>query len=261
MKHTITTFLLSLLLLDQALIPARALAEHGGEVQQALALHDRGVQLFQQNRYREAVQAFEQAERLAHNPLNLWNMSRCYQELGEHQSALSMLDRYIAEPALSPSDRAAAARRRQEILAARPATPSPAPGEPVPVSVRLQEDGAPPSRDGEESNLTVPWVVLGSGLGLLLVGGVLDLVAFLQSGRDGNDQFGSYDEYQDWHGGVMNIAIAGDVLVGVGAAVAVGGLVWLLVARSRRSSNRATESPLSVAVGTDGLMLNTRLRF
>jgi hypothetical protein len=82
-----------------------------------------------------------------------------------------------------------------------------------------------------------PWVVLGTGLALALTGGVLDVVAFVDSRRtDPFDEIGQIDE---WAAGVEAEALAGDVLLFVGAAVAVGGLVWLLVSRRIRRTQRA----------------------
>ena len=217
-------------LLILSLLPATALAQEA-VVPQAAELHERGIQLFQQGNYRDAIQAFEQAEQLAHSRTNIMNLARCHQELGEHEQALRYLDRYLQEPNLPQDARTRAEQMRQQ----------------------LQQSGG--------GSLTGPWALLGSGLGLLVVGGVLDIVAYVRSDPGIYNQLESVSEYDDWHDGTTNLAIAGDVLVGVGAAVAVAGLVWLLVARSRRGSERASVPSLAVVVGRDGLALHTQMRF
>jgi tetratricopeptide (TPR) repeat protein len=219
-------------LLILSLWPATALAEEAA-VPQAAELHERGILLFQQGSYQDAIQAFEQAEQIAHSRTNIMNLARCHQELGEHEQALRYLDRYLQEPNLPQDARARAEQMRQQ----------------------LQQSG------GGGGNLAGPWALLGSGLGLLVIGGVLDIVAYVRSDPETYDQLESVSEYDDWHDSTTSLAIAGDVLVGVGAAVAVGGLIWLLVARSRRSSERASVPSLAVVVGRDGLALHTQLRF
>jgi hypothetical protein len=218
------------------LAEAPAQAERSGAVRRAQQVHEEGVRLFQEGRYREAVSAFEHAERLAPNPLNQYNQARCYQELGEHATALSSIDQYLATPELTAEDRVGAEQLRDELVEAlRPAAPPPV------------EFSYPQPVVREGSSLAGPWALFGTGLGLLVVGGVLDIVAFVRSDPDATVQFGTYGEYVDWRTRARNIAIGGDVLVSVGAAVAVAGLIWLIVARSRRSTDRASGHPMSFA--------------
>ena len=218
-----------------SLSPSPSFAQGAAEDRQAQQLHEQGVSLFQAARYSEAVRSFEASARLAHNPLNQWNIMRCYQELGDYRRALRALDRYLANSTIPATDRAEGERRRQELRA-----------------VRGSSGGA---------GLVGPWILLGSGVAVLLTGGVLDLVAYLQSDRDGSDQFGSEAAYESWYEGVRNMALAGDVLLGVGAAAAIGGLVWLVVAMRQRSRSRTSQPPVALSVGSDGLMLQTQIRF
>lgn len=220
------------------LVPTEVQAQQGDAVARAETHHRRGVELFRSGQYRDAVREFEAAERLVHSRANLNNLAHCHQELGEHRQAMSYIDRYLAEPDLPADARARATQYRQEIVAAQSASGGGSSG----------------------GSLAGPWVLLGSGLALLLTGGVLDIVAYTRSGeRD----FTNENEYQDWRDGVSNLAIAGDVLVGVGAAVAVGGLIWLLVARSRSGgSSRSHGSLVSLSPSPrGGLFLQTRITF
>lgn len=205
-------------------------------LQQATVYHERGLQLYQQGSYSDAAEQFEYAERLAHSRANLMNLARCYQALGRNRDARSNIDRYLREPDLTPDARFRAEQLRAELS----------------------------SSGGGASSLAGPWALLGSGLGLILIGATLDIVAFVKSNRDEQDPFGSIPEYDDWVSSSMNLAIAGDVLVGVGTAAAVGGLVWLLLAR--RSGGQATapsrRGVVSLAPTRDGgLAFLTRFRF
>jgi len=80
--------------------------------------------------------------------------------------------------------------------------------------------------------------LLGTGLALAVTGGVLDIVAYTRAEEP--QGFDDFDEYQEWYDSVGDMALAGDVLVGVGAATFVGGLIWLLV--NRRSRRGGSES-------------------
>ena len=230
--------------------PARA--QETDVVQRAQELHDEGVRLFQEGQYRNAASSFAAAEELSSNPLNLYNQARCYQELGEYETALEWIDRYRSTPGLTAEDLAGANRLRQEIVATQRAS-NPPPEEPP----QPQPQPQPPVESSPiAESIAAPWAVLGSGLGLLVVGGVLDIVALTRS-DPAVEQFGSYTEYEDWRTSSRNIAIAGDVLVGVGAAMAVGGLIWLLVARSRRTAAQAASRyQLNFSVGQERVGLH-----
>lgn len=219
-----------------AFTPRRASAQSPANLQQATAHHEHGLRLYQQGNYRDAAQQFEYAERLAHSRANVMNLARCYQALGRNRDASNYIDRYLREPDLTPDARARAEQLRTELS----------------------------SSSGGGRGLAGPWALLGSGLGLLLVGVTLDIVAFVRSNPEEQGRFATIQEYDDWVSSSMSLAISGDVLVGVGAAVAVGGLVWLLLARRSRgrasSPTRGGIVSLTPTTG-GGLAFMTRFRF
>lgn len=233
-------------------IAGPAAAQAPEAVSQAEALHNEGVRLFQAGRYEEAASAFERAEQLARNPLNLYNRARCAQELGDRETALRWLDRYLATPDVSATDRADAEQLRREI-ATGSATPPPttAPNATPPAIDQPPPQQAPPPPSGEPhaASLAGPWAVLGAGLGLLVVGVVLDGVAFGLSAVP-EDGFDGFQDYRDWFDApAYPLALAGDVMTAVGGAMAVAGMVWLLVARSRRAADRAAHAAFSIGAG------------
>jgi tetratricopeptide (TPR) repeat protein len=267
-------FLLIFVTLSLATLPAYGQAEDVRQV--AREHHERGVALFGEGNYREAAQAFEQAEQLVANPLNRYNQARCHQELEEYDLALAMLDRYLESERLSAADRADAEQLRAEVLGALQQPPSPEPTEPEPEPVVPEPvpepDTEPESRPGEDRSpqapapelearrLIGPWVVIGLGLASMLTGGVLDIVAYVRSEREDGERFDDQD-HEAWRSEALTLAIAGDVLLGVGVAAAVAGLVWLLVDRSRRARGTVGATSLTVMTGSQRWLMSAVGRF
>jgi tetratricopeptide (TPR) repeat protein len=264
-----------MLIVTVLLVASPVWAEQMDTAHEAQVLHEQGVNAFQQERYLDAIQAFEAAERMSHNPNNLWNIMSCFERLGNLDAALVSLERYLSSPDLAPQDRETAAQRRVELEAARRAAeaqpadaPAPAP-EPEPVEPpepAQPEPEPPPAAEpeppieqpvAEGPSLAGPWAVLGTGLALALTGVILDVAAYVRADPEGQDTFTSLDEVDDWRTGAYNIALAGDVLVGVGAATAVAGLIWLLVARNRHAPDQA--APIRMLAGREGLMVLSRI--
>lgn len=220
---------LALVAISIALWSPPARAQQSPDMEAAAQHHEQGISHFQANRYQEAIRAFEAAERLAHSRANLMNLARCHQQLGDNSRAVRYLDRYLAEPGL-PAD----ARQRAEQL-------------------RGELGG------GGGTSLAGPWVILGSGLALILTGGILDIAAYVRS--DPDQSFDTYDQYDDWRSSSVSIAVAGDVLMGIGAAAAIGGLIWLLVARRSGSNQASATRYFSLSPTRRGAMLQTEFRF
>lgn len=86
-----------------------------------------------------------------------------------------------------------------------------------------------------------PWVLIGTGLGMAATGSVLYGVSFAQSRR--TEPTNTFNEYLHWQSVVSSTALAGDILMGLGVAIAVGGLIWLLL---NRRHNRQVERSASV---------------
>jgi hypothetical protein len=260
-------FSLCVLAVVFGLSPTREAAAQGTDpAVQARQIHLQGFQLAQQRRCREAIPLFEQSERLVHYPDNHWNIMRCQQQLGQYVDALRALDMYLTSPLISAEDRQEAGRVRQELEAARLAASLPRPqtsAHPQPSAT-----AGPAPQPGEQvtptssTSLAGPWALLGSGLAILLTGAVLDVVAFTGSDATSQEQFATLQEYQDWRDGSRSLAIGGDLLIGLGAAVAIGGLIWLILARSRNASSVSNRGSLfSLAAGHSGLALDATIRF
>jgi len=124
---------------------------------------DLAVELFRGKKHGEAIEEFQRAQELVPIPLNLYNVARCYEELGEVEEAIRSYESYVAFSLDDAGEeqrleRARAAIRRLKVRArpaprreARPkeeSRPSPvaATVEPETRGVRVRADGGPISR-------------------------------------------------------------------------------------------------------------------
>ena len=300
-----------------ALSPCGVLAEEAEGVDTPWqGPHLQGVEAYQAGDFARAVEAFEWAQQVGAPPSNLYNLARCYEQLGRLADALRTYESYL-ESAEIPAERRLRAQELRDQLASRPGrvelrsipdgasvtvsgSETPAgiapttltlppgehslnltleghqptlervvvePGGEQVVTVLMEGMPEPPATEPEPIVETTTetdgggssagaWVLLGTGLALALTGGVLDIAAYVQAeDAQGFDDFG---EYQDWYEFVGAAALAGDVLLGIGAATLVGGLIWLLVdRRSRRngSGSARRRGVGAVAVSSNGVLL------
>jgi tetratricopeptide (TPR) repeat protein len=126
------------------------------------ALNEQGLDLYGAGDYRHALEKFIEAHALESDPNLLFNMGRCYEQLGEPDAALEKYESFLAAAGGDPAgvERArvasAALRARREQSPRSRALPGP--GEPA----------SPPSSAAAAA--WVPWVTLGSGAAFVVVG-------------------------------------------------------------------------------------------
>jgi hypothetical protein len=86
------------------------------------------------------------------------------------------------------------------------------------------------------------------------VGFALDIAAYSTSNRDPSQGFSEIEDYYDWREGYEAMALAGDILVPIGAAATLGGLLWLLLSRRDRlagsAAGRVSVVPMGASAGT-----------
>jgi tetratricopeptide (TPR) repeat protein len=219
------------------------------------ARQDQGLELYQQGRHAEAAAAFEEAEALGAPAPNLYNLARCYQALERYQDAVDTFDRYLAVPDL-PEDRRARAQQYRDEAASHFAPveestpPEPAPGpidEAPPPPVTAPEE-LPPTHPAQRPSRW-PSAVFAAGLSVAVAGVVLYVVAYEATQR--TEPFGTWDEFDRWQYQTYDTALAGDVLVGVGAGLAVAGALWWAIAalRARAAMSGHSRGPRLAATG------------
>ena len=112
------------------------------EIEQARAEFNRGVERYQAQDWRGALEAFQEAYRLRPHPSVRVNMANCYEQLDRPMEAIFHFERFIAESGndITPEQRrdvqAALGRLRRTV------------GE---LSLRISPDGAQVRIDGAET--------------------------------------------------------------------------------------------------------------
>ena len=117
-------------------------------------------------------------------------------------------------------------QRIQLMLEEREVSPE-EPVSPTPPEVGSEDPSSEPPRGIGAG----PWIVLGAGLAVALTGSVLETVAFHEA--EPPEQFDSMTELEAWQDRVADLSLSGYVLLGMGSAALVAGLIWALVRRNR----------------------------
>ena len=122
-------------------------------------LNEEGAALYAARDYRRAIEKFIQAYAIDPDPNLLFNIARCYEELGEVDAAVEKYETFLKTPG---ADTRGQTRARESLAALREAraeaTPAPAaPSAPAPAPAQP----APPEQ--HESHV-LPWLTLGGSV-------------------------------------------------------------------------------------------------
>jgi len=234
--------------------PAEPAQPQASNDDEAARRHFRLGQAYYQNgQFPQAATEFEQAYQLSGRPQLLYNIYLAHRDALHTRQSYEALRQYLDEVADPPDEDHLRARLHhlEEALAANPESdpevePDTQTSDPTPTPV------TPPTPDlsapaESESRSPVPFVVIGAGGGML-VGG---LVAALMSRGARNDLEALCDadgacppdsNWESLRDKGQRTARAADVLIGVGAAAAVTGVVLHFVMRpSDDDDERASE--------------------
>lgn len=139
------------------------------EAQASVAqLNEAGAALYAARDYRRAIEKFIQAYAIDPDPNLLFNIARCYEELGELDAAIEKYEAFSTAPGADTRGR----QRARESLAALREARDVARPEPEPAVPRAADAGeATPSRAEElQGEAVMPWVALGAGVAFAAVG-------------------------------------------------------------------------------------------
>ena len=215
------------LLLSSSLVANEAPASEPSETHA-----ERAARLFDAGEFAAAAEAFEAAYVDTGDAVFLYGAGISRQEGGDCEAAVSTLERFRqTEP--DPRDDEAAAEiiaQCREVAEPEPPPPPSSPSEPPPAT-----DGPPPkAAKGDRAS----WALLGSGAGLVVVGGVLYGTAYgVLRPRDRMES-----EFERDASRSRSLAISGVVVASVGAAVLITGLARLL-SRKQRASRSVAKLP------------------
>jgi hypothetical protein len=137
-------------------------------------LNEEGAALYAARDYRRAIEKFIQAYAIDSDPNLLFNIARCYEELGETDAAIEKYETFLKTPGADTRGRQ---RARESLTALREAKNGSAasvaaPQEPSRSAASAGPDAAPApaAADEEPSGSALPWVVLGGSAAFAVVG-------------------------------------------------------------------------------------------
>jgi hypothetical protein len=226
-------------------VEGRARAE---DLERARAYFRAGVEAYDQAHYQVALNEFQHAHALSHNPALYFNMAACEEHMDHFQAAALLLRQYLIENPTAEDRRNVELRiqslesreeavHRQEEARASP----PQPSAPQPVAL--------PPTPPERPRLKYTWALLGvtGAVGIAAIAAGAYTVAHhdsLKSGcgaMPGGCSTGDID-------GLRAAAAATDALIGVTAAAAVATVVVAIIeTRRHRAAHAARPASLVLA--------------
>ena len=227
----------------------------------AADLSNQAIERFKARDYDGAARLFEQAYSLDPNPNYLFNVGRVYEEKGDIRSAVDYYQRFVKEPGVVIESRELALQRLRVLRAILHET-DPEPGQPATASSGPQADTSPTPGSAAVDDTDRKKSMRLGGYALLGVGGISMVVG----GIFGGLTLGTKNELADAHmvdqrkalaREGQSFALVSDVTLFTGAALAVTGLVLVLVARKPHSPKRSALAP-SFGRGHAGLSWSLR---
>lgn len=165
-----------LLLLGLGALPVSAAEGRGAapaNQSNVAQLNEDGASLYAARDYRHAIEKFIQAYAVDSDPNLLFNIARCYEELGETDAAIEKYEDFLETPGADARGRQ---RARESLTALREAAET-ARKSPGASSSRSQNSAAPQGQastaeraDAAEGASYWPWVVLGGSVASAAVG-------------------------------------------------------------------------------------------
>ena len=224
-------------------------------------------ELYSQEDYVGAAQAYQAAYDLKPNPNLLYNIARIYEKAGKFEEAITYYERFAREPDIKLDARKDAIERlkalREVVALDNPPDPEPDPKdtpdpEPDPDKiVKADPDPDPEPEPVGETNYTPAIITLGAGVLALGGGGAMGVLA--SNAATEAEGATSLGDFQAAAQNGSTYALAADGLFILGGALTITGVVLLLTASPEEaSSDQAVITPV---VGPDGVGVTTFMRF
>lgn len=148
-----------------------------------LKLSDEGSALYERGEYRRALEQFIAAYAIGQDPNLLFNMGRCYQQLGERAVAEEKYRAFIADPGADPAGVERARALLETLDEPAPSTSETEVLTPVVALPVAPARDAPPEHDGPRLRAILPWATLGASVACLTAGTTLYLLGASDHGR------------------------------------------------------------------------------
>jgi tetratricopeptide (TPR) repeat protein len=157
---------------EEAEAAAPAVARQSSE--EVTRLNEVGMQLYTARDYRRAVEKFIQAYAIDHDPNLLFNIARCYEQLGDSGAAIEKYEEFVKMPGADTQGRQRAydsLSQLEQLVAAAEGAPEP----PLNTGQARNESAAstveapppspePPAAERRDGPGILPWFLLGTGV-------------------------------------------------------------------------------------------------
>jgi tetratricopeptide (TPR) repeat protein len=212
------------------------------------ARYEEGAQHYNLGEYDQAIAAFKEAYRLSNDPSLLYNIAQAYRKKGAEfcEPALDFYRSYLRARPDDPGRESLDARMRELAACIQQGSPvspptshaePPSPSTPKPVVPDAALAPAPPPLRLIEPVKRVArptraqWAVGGTGLGLVVAGGVLYAVVAARYHELEGQCPCPRSRWQDWRGAEIGSYVA----LGAGGVALAGALTWWALTRTSRS--------------------------
>lgn len=212
----------------------------------AQAIYAEGVTAFEEERFEQALERFQEAYELVRLPAFVFNQASCLDRLGRKREAVARYEAYLI--ALPEAANRSYAESRLTLLRAELAELATTQTAPDATTRAEEPESAPPAPLVRRRTWTGPALVLGVGVaaGLAAVGTGLralalraDLEAVCMQRRCPPEEAPTGDR-------MARFALATDVLLGIAGAAAAAGLLWAVL------GGRRSTPPMSASCGPRG---------
>ena len=203
------------IILNGSLTAAQDVSEDAGSEAEARALFEAGRVAYSEGRFDNALESFRRAHELSGRPELLFNIGQSADRLRRDAEAIDAFEAFLE--ARPEHENAAAVRARLEVLHQEEATRRADAEE----RDRLRAEAATPS--------PAPWVLIAGGGAAVVVGGVLVGLAIRDRNEIENlEEPTPWPELRDQVDRVPTFSTTGIVLLGVGGAALLAGIIWKL---------------------------------
>lgn len=201
------------------------------DVEGAKGAHKAATQFFERGDYERALSYWRDAYGFdCSRPPLLLNIASAYEKKGDKAAAIAVLELFLTRAKDSPDApvvQEKIANLRTALDAERAsATPTPAPAGPATPAPEAPAEGATERPYG-----IAPWIVVGAGAGVALIG-VVPLVIGTGKVSDAEEacatRSGCTADVADQGNTGRSLSLVGQIMIPVGLATAAGGLVWQL---------------------------------
>jgi hypothetical protein len=242
-----------------------------GTASRVAELNEAGAKHYGDRNYRLAIEKFIEAYAIDHDPNLLFNIARCYEELGDLDAAIEKYEDFTDQKGADAEGRLRAHESLETLRALKraragesvaPAAASAA-GEPDHERARREPDGSPEPRS------FLPWALLGSGVVVASVGGTLYVLGARDHERvTSAPGFGNTgDVHPMTRAEAQSLVDAGDtkkllggVGVGLGGALLTTSIV-LFLSGGETMADADSSATLSLDPGPDRFSAYLRGRF